>query len=130
MDDVLSSAPLFAALDAEAAAALRASMETTRVAKGDVLFLEGQLGDRMYIITEGKIKLGHTAPDGRESILAVLGPGELLGELSLFDPGKKIKSEKKKKLKKKKDNVGKRRLRDDLCKQIKDEERLKIKPKN
>ena len=87
MDDVLSSAPLFAALDAEAAAALRASMETTRVAKGDVLFLEGQLGDRMYIITEGKIKLGHTAPDGRESILAVLGPGELLGELSLFDPG-------------------------------------------
>ena len=57
MDDVLSSAPLFAALDAEAAAALRASMETTRVAKGDVLFLEGQLGDRMYIITEGKITL-------------------------------------------------------------------------
>lgn len=87
MDDVLSSAPLFAALDAEASAALRASMETISIAKGDVLFNEGQLGDQMYIIAEGKVKLGHTAPDGRESILAILGPGELLGELSLFDPG-------------------------------------------
>ncbi|MDQ1248421.1 MAG: Crp/Fnr family transcriptional regulator [Actinomycetota bacterium] len=87
MDDVLSSAPLFAALDAEASAALRASMENIAIAKGDVLFHEGQLGDRMYIITGGKVKLGHTAPDGRESILAILGPGELLGELSLFDPG-------------------------------------------
>ena len=87
MDDVLSSAPLFAALDAEASAALRASMETIAIAKGDVLFNEGQLGDQMYIITEGKVKLGHTSPDGRESILAILGPGELLGELSLFDPG-------------------------------------------
>ncbi len=87
MDDVLSSAPLFAALDAEASAALRTSMEPTTIAKGDVLFREGQLGDRMYVITEGKIKLAHTAPDGRESILAVLGPSELLGELSLFDPG-------------------------------------------
>ena len=87
MDDVLSSAPLFAALDAEASAALRASMETISIAKGDVLFNEGQLGDQMYIITEGKVKLGHTSPDGRESILAILGPGELLGELSLFDPG-------------------------------------------
>jgi CRP/FNR family transcriptional regulator, cyclic AMP receptor protein len=87
MDDVLSSAPLFAALDAEASAALRTSMETITIAKGDVLFHEGQLGDQMYIISEGKVKLGHTAPDGRESILAILGPGELLGELSLFDPG-------------------------------------------
>ena len=87
MDDVLSSAPLFAALDAEASAALRASMETITIAKGDVLFNEGQLGDQMYILTEGKVKLGHTSPDGRESILAILGPGELLGELSLFDPG-------------------------------------------
>jgi CRP-like cAMP-binding protein len=35
----------------------------------------------------GKIKLGTTSNDGRESLLAVLGPGEMFGELSLFDPG-------------------------------------------
>jgi CRP-like cAMP-binding protein len=36
---------------------------------------------------DGKIKLGTTSNDGRESLLAVLGPGEMFGELSLFDPG-------------------------------------------
>ncbi len=87
MDDVLSRAPMFAALDAEAAAALRASMDAVHLNKGQILFHEGTRGERLYIITDGKMKLGHTSSDGRESLLAVLGPGELLGELSLFDPG-------------------------------------------
>ena len=87
MNDVLSRAPMFSTLDAEAAAALRASMDAVQLRKGQVLFLEGERGERLYIITEGKMKLGHTSADGRESLLAVLGPGELLGELSLFDPG-------------------------------------------
>ena len=94
---------MFAALDPEAAAALRASMDTVSLNKGQVLFnagdrgervarvvrvgAEGDRGERLYIITDGKMKLGHTSKDGRESLLAVLGPGELLGELSLFDPG-------------------------------------------
>lgn len=55
--------------------------------RGSDLFVEGEQGDRLYVISEGKVKLGLTAPDGRESLLAVLGPGEMLGELSLFDPG-------------------------------------------
>jgi CRP-like cAMP-binding protein len=87
VDDALMQAPLFSALDAEAAAALRASMVERRLPKGDVLFAEGEPGDRMYVVTEGKVKLGHTSADGRESLLAVLGPGEIFGELSLFDPG-------------------------------------------
>lgn len=78
---------MFAALDPEAAAALRSSMDTVTLNKGQVLFNEGERGERLYIITDGKMKLGHTSSDGRESLLAVLGPGELLGELSLFDPG-------------------------------------------
>ncbi len=87
MDDVLMQAPLFIALDAEAAAALRASMVEQRITKGDTLFVEGEPGDRMYVIIDGKVKLGHASADGRESLLAVVGPGEMCGELSLFDPG-------------------------------------------
>ncbi|MGB7982454.1 MAG: Crp/Fnr family transcriptional regulator [Candidatus Nanopelagicales bacterium] len=87
MQERLRSAPLFTALDDDAAAALRASMVDQRLAKGDVLFTEGEPGDKLYLIESGKIKLGHAAPDGRESLIAVLGAGELLGELSLFDPG-------------------------------------------
>lgn len=87
MDDAFLHAPLFAALDPEGAAALRASLVARDVAKGDVIFSEGQPGDQMYVIVEGKVKLGQTSADGRESLLGVLGPGEMFGELSLFDPG-------------------------------------------
>ena len=81
------SAALFSALDDEAAAALRASMVEVRLERGELLFNEGEPGDRMYIVESGKVKLGTTAADGRESLIAVLGPGEQFGELSLFDPG-------------------------------------------
>lgn len=87
MNDVLRSALLFRELDDEAAAALRASMVEIKLARGEVLFREGDAGDQIYVVVEGKIKLGRTSPDGRENLLAVLGPGQMFGELSLFDPG-------------------------------------------
>ena len=87
MDDVLRRNPLFAALDDEQAAELRASMSEVTLARGDSLFHEGDPGDRLYVVTEGKVKLHRTSPDGRENMLAVVGPSELIGELSLFDPG-------------------------------------------
>ena len=86
-DDQLAKASLFSALDDEAAAALRASMVKVDLQRGGVLFNEGDPGDRLYVIHEGKIKLGATSGDGRETLLAILGPGEMFGELSLFDPG-------------------------------------------
>ena len=86
-DDVVRQAPLFAALDEEASAALRATMVQTEVPRGQVLFHEGDPGDRLYVIVEGKVKLGRASGDGRENLLAILGPGEMFGELSLFDPG-------------------------------------------
>ena len=85
--DVLRQAPLFSALDDEAATALRGSMTETRLRRGEVLFHEGDAGDKLYIVLDGKVKLGRTSSDGRENLLTVLGPGEMFGELSLFDPG-------------------------------------------
>ena len=40
----------------------------------------------------GKIKLGRTAPDGRENLLAILGPGEVFGEMALFNPAPRTTS--------------------------------------
>lgn len=87
MDDVFRNAPLFRELDDEAAAALRASMVEVHLNRGEVLFKEGDTGDRVYVVIEGKVKLGRTSVDGRENLLAILGPGQMFGELSLFDPG-------------------------------------------
>jgi CRP/FNR family cyclic AMP-dependent transcriptional regulator len=89
VNDPIMAAPLFAALDAEGAAALRSSLTERHVLKGTVLFSEGEPGDQMLVIVEGKVKLGQTSTDGRETLLAVLGPGEMFGELSLFDPGQR-----------------------------------------
>jgi CRP/FNR family transcriptional regulator, cyclic AMP receptor protein len=86
-DDIALAAPLFAGLDDDAAKTLVATMTPLELARGDVLFHEGEPGDRLYVVREGKIKLGRRSSDGRENLLAVLGPGEMFGELSLFDPG-------------------------------------------
>src|SRR3954447_16619276 len=91
-DDIVRRAPLFTALDDEAAASLRNTMTQVRLGRSEVLFAEGDRGDRLYVIVDGKIKLGRTSGDGRENLLAILGPGEMFGELSLFDPGPRTAS--------------------------------------
>lgn len=86
-DEIVLSAPLFASMDKAQAQTLVASMTKVELVRGEVLFNEFELGDRLYIVGEGKIKLGRSSGDGRENLMAVLGPGEMFGELSLFDPG-------------------------------------------
>ncbi|HEV2933392.1 MAG TPA: Crp/Fnr family transcriptional regulator [Streptosporangiaceae bacterium] len=83
---VLRRAPLFDGLDEESARALRRQMSDIKLSRGEHLFLEGQDGDRLYVVLDGKIKLTRAAADGRENLLSVIGPGEMFGELSLFDP--------------------------------------------
>ncbi len=92
MDSVIYQSPLFASLDQEGAAALMALLTESVATKGEVLFQEGEPGDHLFLILEGKVKLGHASLDGRESLIAVLGPGEMFGELSLFDPGLRTSS--------------------------------------
>jgi CRP/FNR family transcriptional regulator, cyclic AMP receptor protein len=86
VDDVLAETPLFEALSAEDALALRSGIIDVHLDRGERLFSEGDAGDKLYIILNGKIKLTKAAPDGRENLLSVHGQGEMFGELSLFDP--------------------------------------------
>jgi CRP/FNR family cyclic AMP-dependent transcriptional regulator len=85
-DDVLRRAPLFDALDDDSAAALQAGVTIVELARADRVFEEGASGNQLYVVLDGKIKLTRAAADGRENLLSVLGPGEMFGELSLFDP--------------------------------------------
>src|SRR4051794_17011110 len=87
MDSVLATAPLFAGLDEATAELLGSAMTTRSVDRGHIVFTEGDTGDRLFIVLDGKVKISRAAADGRENLLAVLGAGEMFGELSLFDPG-------------------------------------------
>ena len=85
-EGVLRRAPLFDALDDEGARTLRRQMTEVKLSRGEHLFMEGDDGDSLYVVIEGKMKLTRAAADGRENLLSVIGPGEMFGELSLFDP--------------------------------------------
>jgi CRP/FNR family transcriptional regulator len=91
-DDVLSQAPLFEALSEADVRALRSDVIDVHIGRGERLFAEGDAGDKLYIILTGKIKLTRAAHDGRENLLSVHGPGEMFGELSLFDPSPRTAS--------------------------------------
>ncbi len=84
---VVRKAPIFSGLDESAAASLRTSMTLVKLRKGQSLFKEGDDGDHLFIVSNGKVKLGTKSPDGRENLLMILGPGDMFGDLSLFDSG-------------------------------------------
>ena len=85
-EDVLRRAPLFEALDEAETRELRGGITEVQLARGDRLFDEGDAGDRLYVVLDGKIKLTRASADGRENLISLIGPGEMFGELSLFDP--------------------------------------------
>lgn len=76
---------LFAALEEEAAAEVRRMTRSVRFAKGETIFQEGEQAFGLYIICTGKVKLAKRSPQGKTQILKLLGPGEVLGEKTLFD---------------------------------------------
>ncbi|CAM3184834.1 Crp/Fnr family transcriptional regulator [Corynebacterium hadale] len=92
IQDTLAKAGIFQGVDADAVAALIKEMETLTFSRGTTIFDEGEPGDRLYIIVDGKVKLARHAPDGRENLLSVMGPSDMFGELSIFDPGPRTSS--------------------------------------
>jgi CRP-like cAMP-binding protein len=57
--------------------------ETYRI--GDVIFKEGDVGDKLYLILEGRVRISREVSGMGEEALAILGPGAAFGEMSLID---------------------------------------------
>jgi len=83
---ILGQSPLLADLSESDADVLRPHVRTLTLHRGDRLFAEGDIGDQVYFVIEGKVKLTRAAPDGRENLISVHGPGDMFGELAMFDP--------------------------------------------
>ncbi len=54
-------------------------------AAGEVIFRKGDPGISMMSIVEGRVKISVASPEGKEAVLAVLGPGEVLGEMAIIE---------------------------------------------
>ena len=67
------------------AAALRDEGRRVRFRRGQALFTEGDLADRVFVIEHGWVTITSVAPGGREILLGLRGPGDVIGDLSALD---------------------------------------------
>jgi CRP/FNR family cyclic AMP-dependent transcriptional regulator len=66
-------------------AALGESLRERPLRRGQVLLREGETGEEMFIVLRGSIVISKLVKDRVEQVLARMGPGDFLGEMSLFD---------------------------------------------
>jgi CRP/FNR family transcriptional regulator, cyclic AMP receptor protein len=81
------SESLLAALPTELSQSLFAKARPVSLKSDQTLFMVGDEGDGCYRVEEGLLKASIAAPGGGERILAILGPGSVVGELSMIDGG-------------------------------------------
>ena len=92
MNEVLARAGIFQGVSPDAVAALVRQLEPVTFRRGEVVFSEGEPGETLYIITAGKVKIGRKSMDGRDSLITLMGPSDMFGELAIFDPGPRTSS--------------------------------------
>jgi len=54
--------------------------------KGEMIYLAGNKGEKLYVIHTGRVKISRLSANGKEQVIRILGPGEFMGELALFSP--------------------------------------------
>ncbi|HYB25443.1 MAG TPA: Crp/Fnr family transcriptional regulator [Solirubrobacteraceae bacterium] len=67
------------------AGALRGEGRRVQFRRGQALFTEGDLAERVFIIERGWVMISSVAPSGREIVLGIRGPGDVIGDLSVLD---------------------------------------------
>jgi CRP-like cAMP-binding protein len=82
---LLRGTELFNDLDDERLAHIAAAAETREMRRGDVLFEEGDVPTEMFVVVSGRVAILNRSIDGRESVLALMEQGDLLGDMGLFD---------------------------------------------
>ena len=85
---LLEGVPAFTRLPEGTLEELAALLGEERYPPGDVVVAEGDEGDRLYLIAEGRAEVS-VAGSGEDVPLATLGPGELFGEIALLQPDSK-----------------------------------------
>ena len=81
----LKAVPFFTQLNDRELDVVRAVAAEKTYPKNAVVLTEGEVGDSLYMIQSGKVKVFIGDEDGREIILKILGPGDFFGEMSMID---------------------------------------------
>jgi len=84
-EEYVGALPLLARLPQPDRVALahRARLRSFRA--GTVIFGEGEPGDSLHVVVDGRVRIVAAGPNGEEATVAVVGPGDCFGEFSLLD---------------------------------------------
>lgn len=85
--ELLEQAPLFSVLHPTDLKVLAARFHLVRYGRGEVIFRESELAERLFLIDTGRVKLSIASPTGHELLIGVLGRGQIFGELEIIDRG-------------------------------------------
>ncbi len=83
----LGDCPLFAGLDEEALLACAKVAREQTLSPGQVLFQRGDPGDRLYVVSRGRLRIAVNSSEGRELSVRFAAPGDALGEIAVVDGG-------------------------------------------
>ena len=83
--DWIRRIPLFDTLNDEEFSHLSNIFVERQYRKNQVIFLEEETGNYMYLVLSGKVKVAKSSPGGRETILAIHRSGDFFGEMALLD---------------------------------------------
>ncbi len=83
--DQLQRIELFTGLKPEAGELIAQVATEESHALGTKIFQHGDAGDKLYLILEGRVRISREVPGMGEAALAVLGPGQVFGEMALLD---------------------------------------------
>lgn len=85
--DFLHRVPLFNGLDQEELTQISKLTRERKYRKNMIIFVEGEPGEALFFLKQGKVKVFKNTPDGREQILHILQSGDIFAEVVLFDGG-------------------------------------------
>jgi CRP/FNR family transcriptional regulator len=83
--DLLGRVKIFSGLTPDELSDLASVCVPRRWSSGEVIFREGDNGDTCYVVEHGSVRVTRNHSDGRTITLAELRPGDLFGELAMFD---------------------------------------------
>jgi len=85
-ENVLLHTALFKQVSSEQAEELIPHLNQAVYDKGEAIFEQGGTDHRMYLLEHGRVKLVRESNDHRIQLLSIHAPGEVLGEIPVFDP--------------------------------------------
>lgn len=83
-DSCIHSVPIFSNLTPDETEEIANITSARTYEKGETVYKAGDKGGTLFVLHTGKVKIYRLTADGKEQVIRVVGPGEFIGELSLF----------------------------------------------